>query len=369
MDAVVAGSADAARINWPVLAIAEALPPCPLPPERPWPAPVALLFTSGSSGQPQVVPKSFAAIRGELECLRSRLPSSISNAEFATAVPMEHMYGYVFAFWLPHRCGARLVEKQIVLPQDLRETCATARRPLWLVTTPTHLRAWCEAGTAYPNVAGILCATAPLGSALAHRARSLFGADIIEIYGSTETGAVATRHWQQTVIDPLWQALPGLRIETNPEGKVVCEADHLEGRLVLADRIACRDGGFDLQGRDGDMVKVFGKRHSLAGLNEALLSLAGVRDGVFVSPALMDPSLPDGGRLAAFVVAAEAVDRGQLLDALGQRIDPVFLPRPMFLVDRLPRTPTGKLRRDDLVRLWQRYREERISAAREACKE
>ena len=49
-------------------------------------------------------------------------------------------------------------------------------------------------------------------------------------------------------------------------------------------------------------------------------------------------------RLMACVVAP-GMTREQLFDALAERIDPVFLPRPLYLVDALPRNSTGKLPR------------------------
>ena len=49
-------------------------------------------------------------------------------------------------------------------------------------------------------------------------------------------------------------------------------------------------------------------------------------------------------RLTAFVVAP-GLTRKAILSALRQRIDPAFMPRPLRLVDALPRNETGKLPR------------------------
>jgi acyl-coenzyme A synthetase/AMP-(fatty) acid ligase len=47
-------------------------------------------------------------------------------------------------------------------------------------------------------------------------------------------------------------------------------------------------------------------------------------------------------RLMAFVVAP-GLTPADLDLALRSRIDPAFLPRPLYFVDSLPRLPTGKL--------------------------
>jgi len=52
----------------------------------------------------------------------------------------------------------------------------------------------------------------------------------------------------------------------------------------------------------------------------------------------------------AFVVAPGHTP-STLMEALRQRIDPAFLPRPLYLVDVLPRNATGKLPRQPLNRI------------------
>jgi acyl-coenzyme A synthetase/AMP-(fatty) acid ligase len=55
-------------------------------------------------------------------------------------------------------------------------------------------------------------------------------------------------------------------------------------------------------------------------------------------------------RLAAFVVAP-GLSRERLLAALRRRVDPAFLPRPLVLLERLPRAASGKLPRAALEAL------------------
>jgi acyl-coenzyme A synthetase/AMP-(fatty) acid ligase len=60
-------------------------------------------------------------------------------------------------------------------------------------------------------------------------------------------------------------------------------------------------------------------------------------------------------RLTAFVVAP-GLTRAQVLAALRERIDAAFLPRPLVMVDALPRQLTGKLPRAELRALAARRR-------------
>jgi acyl-coenzyme A synthetase/AMP-(fatty) acid ligase len=102
-----------------------------------------------------------------------------------------------------------------------------------------------------------------------------------------------------------------------------------------------------LHGRKADLVNIAGKRTSLASLNYHLNSVPGVRDGVFVMPEEEDGAAT---RLTAFVVAP-GLTRRTVMNALRERIDPAFLPRPLCLVKSLPRNGTGKLPRQALCRL------------------
>ena len=70
-----------------------------------------------------------------------------------------------------------------------------------------------------------------------------------------------------------------------------------------------------------------------------------MRDGVFVVPEQGDGAVT---RLMAFVVAP-GMTREALMNALRERIDAAFLPRPLRLVDALPRNATGKLPREALA--------------------
>jgi acyl-coenzyme A synthetase/AMP-(fatty) acid ligase len=119
----------------------------------------------------------------------------------------------------------------------------------------------------------------------------------------------------------------------------------VERAILLQDVIELRDAErFLLHGRNADLVNIAGKRTSLASLNYHLNSISGVRDGVFIVPEQGDGAVT---RLTAFVVAP-GMTREALMNALRERIDAAFLPRPLRLVDALPRNATGKIHKPTL---------------------
>jgi acyl-coenzyme A synthetase/AMP-(fatty) acid ligase len=93
------------------------------------------------------------------------------------------------------------------------------------------------------------------------------------------------------------------------------------------------------------MLKIAGKRASLGDLNQKLLAIPGVEDGVFIAPENLQN---ERQRLTALVVAP-TLSKKQILHQLTQSIDAAFLPRPLHFVESLPRNSTGKLPREQLV--------------------
>ena len=99
---------------------------------------------------------------------------------------------------------------------------------------------------------------------------------------------------------------------------------------------------FLLHGRTADLVNIAGKRSSLAYLNHQLQRDSG-RGRRRVLRARRRRRLARRRHAAGRAGGRARLDAARILQALRERIDPVFLPRPLLLVDALPRNATGKL--------------------------
>ncbi|MDT4849424.1 4-coumarate--CoA ligase [compost metagenome] len=262
-------------------------------------------------------------------------------------VPTQHSYGFESTFLVALHGGCQFAAAKPFYPQDIVAALQALPRPRMLVTTPFHLSALLASELPVPPLDLVLSATAPLSPDLARRAEARCGAPVHEIYGSTESSALASR---RTLDGAAWHPLGAVRLEH--EGDTTwASGGHVEGRVPLADVIeSCADGTFLLHGRHADLVNIAGKRTSLAYLNHQIGALPGVVDAAFFLPD--DTADGDGvTRLAAFVVAP-TLDARALLAGLRTRLDAIFLPRPLVLVDALPRNATGKLTRQALQGLY-----------------
>jgi acyl-coenzyme A synthetase/AMP-(fatty) acid ligase len=306
----------------------------------------AVLFTSGSTGESQPHPRTWRSMvrsaGAEIERLDLRARSGMT---VLGTVPPQHSYGLESTVLMAMQGGLVLHAGRPFFPADILAELLALARPRCLVTTPTHLRLLLAEAGELPALDLLLCATAPLSPQLAAQAEARFAAPLHEIYGCTEAGQVATR---RTVETNEWQALPGVSLRSDRSG-TWASGGHVEAEVLLADVIELRGRTrFLLHGRTADLVNIAGKRTSLAHLNYHLNSIEGVHDGVFLVP-----EEEDGGtvtRLTAFAVApGHTVE--SLLSALRQRIDAAFLPRPLRIVESLPRNALGKLPRQSLRRI------------------
>ncbi|MGP0054552.1 MAG: AMP-binding protein [Steroidobacteraceae bacterium] len=328
----------------------------------------AIVFTSGSTGTPLPYQKTWGRLARCVGDGASRLGLLDGRAHtLIGTVPAQHMYGLESTVLLALQSGNAFAAERPFYPADICAAIAAARRPRALVTTPIHLRTLLAAGIELPPLDLIVSATAPLSRELARQAEDRFKTRLLEIYGSTETGQIATR---RTADSAVWRLWPGVRLRIDQE-QVYAEGGHLEQSTPMCDVLEITgEDEFLLHGRTADLVNIAGKRSSFGYLNAQLAAIPGVIDGAFF---LRGGDERGGGgerggvtgivRLAAAAVAP-GLKAHTLVEQLRRRIDPVFLPRPLLLVDRLPRDATGKLPLQALQALCDRRPRRRGSPRR-----
>ena len=300
--------------------------------------PAAEVFTSGSTGEPVAHGKTWGALFARSLAAASRFGLGADGpVSVVGTVPPQHMYGFettiLLAFHGPVTswCGPAF------FPHDIAAALAAMPAPRLLVTTPLQLRALLDAALSLPPLALVISATAPLAPDLAARAEARWRTRVAEIFGATEAGSIASR---MTAASEIWEAYPGLRLAAAADGVVSVAAPFAE-TVALADALELvAPARFRLLGRRSDVVKLGGKRASLAALTRILTAIEGVEDGVFIAPGDLDAE--PTARLLAFVVAPGR-EPGEILAALRREIDPIFLPRRVIPLPRLPRNEFGKL--------------------------
>ncbi len=308
----------------------------------------AVVFTSGSTGAPVAHRKLWGALvaRSRAAAAQFTLDAAAPCAIIGT-VPPQHMYGFELTVLLPLHAPAASWCGPAFYPSDVHAALAAVPASRILVTTPLQIRALLHAGSGLPSLRAAISATAPLERALADEAEQRWHTPMLEIFGATEVGSIASR---RTLDGEAWTTYPGVSLQQAADATMVSApwAEPVE----LADRIEALDAGhFRLLGRRTDLVKLGGRRASLSGLNRILTELDGVTDGAFLVPDDLNERVT--ARLMA-VVVAPCRSPDSILAELRGRVDPLFLPRRVICVDALPRNELGKLPRQALQALVAR---------------
>jgi acyl-coenzyme A synthetase/AMP-(fatty) acid ligase len=314
-------------------------------------------FTSGTMGSPKRVTKPVRLLEREIDVLDGLWGKAMAGGLVLSTVSHQHIYGLTFKLLWPLSRGTPFSGET----HDLWETVLQDLPPGGtLVTSPAHLTRLAGIG---PLPAGrgpalVLSAGAALPPAAARQASNILGTATTEIFGSTETGAFATRRAEGK--DEPWSPLTGIRLGLTPDGRLKLRGAFVdtEGWYETSDLADLPgDGGFRFRGRSDRVVKIEGKRVSL---NELELQLC---DTAWVKAAATAVISDNAGRLGAAVVLTPegraklaVLGRFRLGRFLRRELaglqDPAGLPRLWRFVEDLPAAHMGKRSETDIAALF-----------------
>lgn len=323
--------------------------------------PALVCFTSGSTGDPKPVAKTWKTLRESSRINRRYFcaEQGVSPVFHYAGVPPQHMWGLETSIFLPLFSNVCMVDAHAELPGDLMRQLATLPQPLTFIATPLHLRSLQALRQTAPEAPvtklhRVLCATSPLDEQLAKQIEQLFCTEVHEVYGCSEVGSMAHRRSAQ---ESSWELFDGIDYQQHASGDTIASAAHLDQAFTLGDRIhLLSDGRFRLAGRSDDMVKVAGKRGSLGEVTKTLLRFEKLNDGAVFLPEEQTAT----PRLTAIVSLQEDCDptatKTDLVSYLRKNLDAAFVPRPIYIVPQLPRQANGKLSRTALLELYEQLR-------------
>ena len=306
----------------------------------------AIVFTSGSTGKSKANLKTWGSLWRGAQLLEKRLfVAEGTVCTLIATVPPQHMYGLETSVLLPVLSRAVVCSGRPFFPTDICEALQNVPDRKILVTTPVHLRSCVNTSLEWPAVDYILSATAPMSDDLAVQVERQFNTKLLEIFGASEMGSIASK---RSLAGSVWELFDTL-VLSSTEKKNFVSGGHLPHQVEISDQVEVIDAThFRLIGRPEDMINVAGKRASLAELNSRLLSIPGIKDGMYYIPASVGQKTVV--RPSVIIVATEISDE-EILCALRKTLDPVFLPRPIVRVDKLPRNDVGKLSVAEVRRL------------------
>lgn len=305
--------------------------------------------TSGSTSTPKTIVKTFESLAKEVAFHRSRLNLDPSTTFLATIEP-DHMYGTLWRVMLPVAAGCRVDPDVILTPEALIEKMNAASK-VFLVTTPSFLKRFCAYSDQYDipqNCVMLTTSGSLLDAATSAAAMRVFGVAPLEIFGSTETGGVASRMQDGTSESEIWKVFDPVKVGATADGRLVVRSPFsFRCRYVMGDGVEILPDGrsFRLLGRMDRMVKIAEQRVSLPEMEKRMMELDGIDDVAIVA---LDGE--KGKYLGVAVVCSGGMDglRGaQATLALRKRLFPIFpkgtVPKKYRFVDEIPRNAQGKV--------------------------
>jgi acyl-coenzyme A synthetase/AMP-(fatty) acid ligase len=310
------------------------------PPERPF----LSLFTGGSTGKPKLWSKTPENLFGEALHLARSFGVGPDDLILPTVGP-RHIYGLLGSLLLPFVASARVLGRTCIFPREILSALRSQGATV-LVSVPAHYRALRAAEPGRHTLKLALSSAAPLdpedGASFLERT----GLAITEIYGSTETGGMATRTYGENhgSWEPFacldWKILAERLCVRSPFVSPDLPHDG-EGFFMTADRVAGTGGNrFLVLGRVDHIVKIAGKRVDLEEIRERIRRIPGVTDAHVAA-------LPLKGTRQVEIVALVASNRParDIRAAVRSMDDPYGRPRRVRIVKTIPILPNGKIDR------------------------
>lgn len=335
--------------------------------------PLLQVFTSGSSGEPQAIPKTLRQMSQEVMHLHT-LWGHYRNALVSGTVSHQHIYGLLFRVLWPLAAGWCSDSHPCEYFEELAlrhyPSPSSSEWPRLLISSPTHLSRVPEnldSAVSY-GLSEIFSSGAPLMRDHSLHAKKYLGTGVLEIFGSSETGGIAWRQQEEDAEDAKWQPVPGIDVRLAPSDSDIPDclevrSSHLPDEhqwYRTSDRVRIDEQGrFTLLGRADRIVKAEGKRVSLDEMEKHLLQLSWVEqahllqlEGKRTEMAAVVVLSPEGQ--AALAANGKRAINVELRDKLLSYFERPTLPRKWRYVDALPVNSQGKLQRLALQALFKK---------------
>jgi 4-coumarate--CoA ligase (photoactive yellow protein activation family) len=284
--------------------------------------------TSGSTG----VPQRFTHLKSQIHEELSGVADLFGNInKIICVVPTHHSYGFIFGFEL-----SRILDVPICFhdPLPIMPPKLLVQGDL-LVCFPTFLEFLNRVDFKFPKDITILSSTAPCPDILIDKMFLRGAAHFIEIYGSSESGAIAyrTKSGAPFKLLPFWNC----EIKDGYISKISRKTTDLSLKLPDIARVS-ESGEFFLEGRKDKAIQVAGINVYPIKIEKILKQLDFIKD-VSVRP-------DDDKRLKAFIVFKDGVNtqkaQKDLRAFMNTTLSSYEIPHNLKFGTKIPVTAYGK---------------------------
>jgi cyclohexanecarboxylate-CoA ligase len=355
--------------------------------------PAFLMFTSGTTG----TPKAALHTHNTAWSAGRPLPEAISLTADDTcfmASTVGHLTGFFWGTYMPLAMGQKVVYQDVWDPQQLIDIIDTENITWTLSATPFAMdmvAAQKTAQRALSSLRAFVCGGAPIPPQAAIAMQTHLGVDLVSLWGMTEIGicsihrlgspleilassdGLPVEHMELRIVDEELRPVPDGqegRLQARGPSIIVgyCDQPQLtrdaetpDGWFETGDLgLRTPDGGIRITGRSKDIIVRGGQNVPVVEVENLLAQHDQVRDVAIV--AYPDDRLgergcavivPDGG-------APTLEDLKKFLESAG--LARQFWPERLDVIDAMPRTPSGKIKKYVLRQMVARQTAETADA-------
>jgi acyl-coenzyme A synthetase/AMP-(fatty) acid ligase len=335
---------------------------------QPADTPHALLqLSSGSTGPSKVIGRTAADLCAEVERYQLIDGTPQEGERVVLLASMVHVLGLVGGLLYGLHTGVQLVLPRSISTDAILAAVAAGAEPTTIIGVPFHIDFLTVAGERprLPQLKRMTVGGELVRPAVRQGFLDRYQVPLGVMYGMTEAGVMATdlsgRDW------PALTPAPGmsfreesgqllLAMKQNPYVGLTDPTRWVEGWLYTRDAgtVDPVTGLVTVRGRLDSQVSVGGLKVDLTEVEQTLAGLPDVAEVVVAY----------GGAIEAFVALKSRESEPAVKSAIVERLASYKRPRRLSIVDRLPRTATGKLVRNltELRRVAQQARTERSGA-------
>jgi acyl-coenzyme A synthetase/AMP-(fatty) acid ligase len=312
---------------------------------------VLIQLSSGSTGPSKVIARTAADLVGELGRY-ARLDQYPRRGErIVLLASIVHVLGLVGGLLHSLHAGVQLVFPGRLTADGIRDAAARGAEPTMVLGVPFHAELLAAGGgSPLPQLSRMVVAGELIRPWLPGMFTARYGVPLGTMYGMTELGVIATdldgRH------HPALAPAPGMSLRVaDGELLVKMPASPYIGRL---DDTRWADGW--LRTRDAavidpgtGLVTILGRLDSQISVGGLKVDLTEVEQTLCALPQVDSAVVTHGSVIEAYLVLRGGSSVSDVESALADQLAPYKRPRDLHVMDRLPRTATGKISRDRAV--------------------
>jgi malonyl-CoA/methylmalonyl-CoA synthetase len=315
----------------------------------------SLTFTSGTSGQAKIVPNTHANHIWNIKTC-SKVWDWMQKDSLLITLPLSHMHGLVMGLsGVIYHGNTMYLRQQSFNAEETLEELASGKISFFTHAPLAYMKMLQAVGD-YDLTKLRLCisGSAPLPPSVWQAFKNRFGAEILETYGSTETGRIAANELEHRQLGSPGKILPGVDVKFSKDGEVLIKsggvfpgywknnratraATTTDGYWRTGDIGELKNGYLFLKGKVQERIRRFGYTISPRDVEWALLENHNIKEALVVGQ--QQPTQPND-QLTYFIVGS--ISPAEVADYSKANLPFSWRPDKVFILKSLPRNRSGK---------------------------